>query len=407
MTSVVLVHGTGVREPAYTALLDHVTSQIASITSKATVLPCRWGKDHGTELHLGGKSIPDYDLTRALQQIDPADEAALRWDLLNQDPLLELRVLGAQEGPGRMLGADAPADDLAAAAAALTPAGDLEAALGQAGLSARFLDARDAVVTSDVFRGAVAASGTQVAELRAATARAIVATLIRTTDAALMSSDGNDGTGILPVWTLAGPLRDRIVDLIMDQLGGAERGLFDLVGRQVVGLVSWYGTRKVQRKRGAVTDAASPAAGDILYYQSRGKAIRDYIAREVRKPDGDVIIIAHSLGGIACVDLLVMEQIPGVKLLVTVGSQAPYLYELGALVSLEWNQPLPDHFPPWLNIYDPRDFLSYLAAPVFGGGGAGVRDVEVDNREAFPRAHSAYWSNPAVWKAIGEAAQWP
>ena len=79
----------------------------------------------------------------------------------------------------------------------------------------------------------------------------------------------------------------------------------------------------------------------------------------------------HSLGGVACVDLLVEAALPQVELLVTVGSQAPFFYEIDALQSLRFGVPLPEHFPRWLNVYDLRDFLSYVAAGVFAGAPAG------------------------------------
>jgi hypothetical protein len=85
---------------------------------------------------------------------------------------------------------------------------------------------------------------------------------------------------------------------------------------------------------------------------------------------------------------------------VTVGSQAPFLYEIGALPSLEPADPLPDHFPQWLNIYDRRDILSYVGAGVLGADK--VTDVQVDNNQPFPQSHSAYWSNDDVWNAIAQ-----
>lgn len=84
-------------------------------------------------------------------------------------------------------------------------------------------------------------------------------------------------------------------------------------------------------------------------------------------------------------------------LLVTFGSQAPFLYEINALHSLQYGEPLPAHFPDWLNIYDLRDFLSYVGAGVFPKK---VQDVLVDNKQPFPRSHSSYWTNPATWRAV-------
>ncbi|MEA5464607.1 hypothetical protein VB741_12800, partial [Leptothoe sp. PORK10 BA2] len=53
----------------------------------------------------------------------------------------------------------------------------------------------------------------------------------------------------------------------------------------------------------------------------------------------------------------------------------------------------------WLNIYDLRDFLSYVGNQdgLFAGK---MTDVLVDNRQPFPEAHGAYWANDATWDAI-------
>jgi hypothetical protein len=45
--------------------------------------------------------------------------------------------------------------------------------------------------------------------------------------------------------------------------------------------------------------------------------------------------MVHSLGGIACFDMLALPDPPEVARLVTAGSQSPLLYELGALASLK------------------------------------------------------------------------
>jgi hypothetical protein len=65
------------------------------------------------------------------------------------------------------------------------------------------------------------------------------------------------------------------------------------------------------------------------------------------------------------------------------------------------SQRLPATFPRWLNFYDLRDFLSYVAEPVFGN--ERVTDVCVDNRLPFPDSHGGYFSNDEVWKAVHNA----
>jgi hypothetical protein len=84
---------------------------------------------------------------------------------------------------------------------------------------------------------------------------------------------------------------------------------------------------------------------------------------------------------------------------VTAGSQGPFLYESGSLPSLEHPEPLPPHMPDWLNLYDPHDLLGYLGAGLFPGR---VTDVRVDSRQPFPAAHSAYWTDPVVYRHIVE-----
>ena len=127
------------------------------------------------------------------------------------------------------------------------------------------------------------------------------------------------------------------------------------------------------------------------------------VTAAVDRCDEPVVLVAHSLGGIACVEMLIEQELPEVKLFVTAGSQSPYFYEIGALRTLPFKAnvtcKLPAHFPKWVNFYDRRDFLSFVGRGVFG---AKVTDKEVNNGQPFPQSHSAYWSNDAVWKTIKE-----
>jgi hypothetical protein len=110
------------------------------------------------------------------------------------------------------------------------------------------------------------------------------------------------------------------------------------------------------------------------------------------------IVFAHSLGGVAAVDWLATEK-RDVDCLITIGSQAPYFYELNALVSRSFGEGLPDYFPKkWLNFYDRADLLSYQGKDIFPGS---IEDCEVDSGQPFPESHSAYLQNDEqVWKKI-------
>ena len=92
------------------------------------------------------------------------------------------------------------------------------------------------------------------------------------------------------------------------------------------------------------------------------------------------------------------NMVPRVKGLITVGSQAPYLHEIGGLWGLApGTAELPSHFPPWLNLYDPYDFLSYVVAPVFQRG-VWTCGSSPDNPFRIPIAGD--WTNAQTWNAI-------
>jgi hypothetical protein len=389
MGSLVFVHGTGVREPGFSTLFDRVRSELRTRRSQLAIEPCYWGGIEGARLWHDGASVPAYDATRGIDA-GPEDEELALWDLLYRDPLWELRILatsgsaGGELPPGRL----PPGDRLDVAVQALEPSAELAAALASAGLAGTFWSAKGTVASSAPYRQALAGAGDSLGTLRLAVARAIVAEAL----AEQAERDGAD-TPLVP----DAAARDHAVLLTVDALGGSGRGVAGAVTAPVRGLALRLATAQARRRRGALTDATYPGAGDILLYQARGDRIRALIADRVAAAAEPVVLLTHSLGGIAAVDLLVAQSLPQVRLLVTVGSQAPFLYEIGALWSLAHDDPLPAHVPAWLNIYDPRDLLSYVGAPLFPGQ---VEDVKVNNKQPFPQSHSAYWSNPKVWDAI-------
>jgi hypothetical protein len=263
----------------------------------------------------------------------------------------------------------------------------LLALLEKGGIAGSFPAARELVNESDACRTALLSAPSGLTDHRRALARAYIA------QAAADASTGD----VPPAVVHDATLRDQLESEIVQILGGDERGPANWVRAQLGGMICRIGTRRFANRRGAITDAAYPVAGDILLYQARGEGIRAFIREQIEASSG-CIVLAHSLGGIACVDLLASHDLP-VHCLITAGSQVPFLYEINALQSLPYGQELPAHFPRWLNIYDLRDFLSYQGDRVFRGR---VKDFRVDNREPFPESHSAYWSNPEVWKIVLE-----
>ena len=98
-TTVLFVHGTGVRRDDYHKTLVRVTAGLAHALPTAVVEPCLWGDDEGAKLARAGISIPDFS-----GQPPSADDASghtALWQLLSADPSFELRELtGVAQPPG-------------------------------------------------------------------------------------------------------------------------------------------------------------------------------------------------------------------------------------------------------------------------------------------------------------------
>ncbi|MGW5342165.1 esterase/lipase family protein [Streptomyces sp. NPDC004050] len=374
------VHGTGVREASYKEGFAAVRDNLDRMRPGLEVRGCFWGREQGASMALDGDSVPRYRQSRGGTREDD-DEIAV-WDVLYGDPWYELRLLGLQSAGEAGLGVGlAPSELFLADITEYEPSPEVLDAFAARGLEKDFAEALRAVVRAPELQDAAATVDEDGFEHRRAVARAVMA-MTHT----LASDRGLEVSGIV---------RDALLASLGDDLYTEGRSLKGLLGKALLAPVGWRG----RRRRGAWGDAALPALGDILRYQARGQGVRDQIRRTVENTPGDrITLIAHSLGGIACVDLLVQEPLERVDQLITVGSQAPYFYEIGALVSLEHPETLPAHFPAkWLNIYDERDFLSYQAGKVFPDRAS---DHRVDNRQPFPWAHTTYWSNPEVWDAV-------
>ena len=218
-------------------------------------------------------------------------------------------------------------------------------------------------------------------------ARAIVAATLRAAEDAGLPA-------------VAGATRDDLVLGVTTELHGYGMGVGSFLLRPVKGLAQRWVTGKLTGDRGALSDAAAPTAGDVLCFLAHGEGARAYVRSAIRDlGPGPTYLLAHSLGGIICADLLIRDAVPGVAGLVTVGSQTPFMYEIGAFPALSHPDPLPDHMPRWLNVYDRQDVLSYVGEGVFGDR---IGDVRVDNGQPFHHSHSAYWTNPELWSAVRE-----
>ncbi|MEU2751645.1 hypothetical protein ABZ613_36150 [Streptomyces collinus] len=386
MTAVVFVHGTGVREPGLSALVARVTTGLTGQRDGLRVVPYAWGAAHGATLAAGGASLPHRSGTaRGIGEGPsgplPGDETVAAWAALYADPLAELALAAAGSGPPveRPPGSAPPQQRIRALLAALAARGDEPGAEAGPGLARAATD-----LAAHPLLGP-AADALDPADLAVLAARCLTARLV---------ADALDADSpLVPV----AETRDAVTDRIAGALGapprGTERGLRSYLLRTAGAAAA----RAVERRRRALTEAAHPAAGDILRYLSRGAAFRDGLRTLVTRLEPPVTLVGHSLGGIIALDTLISTPLPAVRLLVTAGSQGPFLYESGSLPTLEHPAPLPPHVPAWLNLYDPRDLLGHVGAGLFPDR---VTDVAVDSGQPFPAAHSAYWTNPAVYRHI-------
>jgi len=399
MTTVIFVHGTGGRKKAYAETFEQLERSLLARRSNVKLLPCLWGDALGAKLNAGGASIPRYKEAEGGQSLNLEAQTILLWKALYEDPLYEIRLLGLRPLQTQRIipGQPTPAQELKSRVQALSGDTALPPRLEALGIGSVFQQACEKITGSGSksFGRLLETAARPLDEDYSVIARAIVAA------ARILCQEQE----IYP-WLLVNThVRDQAVDAIEKALSRNEtsRGvLLDWTKRYLTGFAFDLGTNHVKRRRGAVMDGTYPFAGDILVYQAKGKRIREFIRSQIENEqvESPIVLLAHSLGGIACVDLLIEQDLRDkVQCLITVGSQAPFLYEIDALQALSYGDPLPDHFPRWLNIYDPRDFLSYIGdcEGLFPGK---MTDVQVDNRQPFPEAHGAYWANEQTWTAI-------
>ena len=170
------------------------------------------------------------------------------------------------------------------------------------------------------------------------------------------------------------------------------------------------------RREALIDTLGAQLLADVIGYHEHRESIAAVLREElaacavVAEREGRTVLpVGLSLGGVALVDLLASWPQAPVEACVTVGSQAPLLYAFDAIPSMPYDEHDPPHLAvPWLNVYDTRDFLSFVAEPSFRrtDGLASVVDLRVRTGKDFPKSHSAYWEQPAVWDAIATAFTW-
>jgi pimeloyl-ACP methyl ester carboxylesterase len=381
MPTLLFVHGINVRGEAWFRSLELIAQKAAKFLPGIKVEGCQWGDAFGAYLHKDGASIPDFENTG--DAAPPVEDSSRgRWFLLAENPLLELRILPEEAFFGERPGIEI---------FTLIPPLAANAEIIKLLAGWRIEEAWPKFI-GDI---SVDPEWKQVVESITAAAPAVCEKLARAITAAYQQRlrlEGYPAPG--------GEQRDEIKDALVNLVGGPPLGIGDWFLDRLTAFGAY--------RRGKLTDKTTPAIGDVIRYQARGQEIRNFIEERARKTSA-TIVLAHSLGGVACVDWLASKEyakgieegkIRKIDRLITVGSQAPYFYELDALSSRPYGAGLPEYFPSkWLNIFDRSDFLSYMAQPIFPS----ARDAEADNGQAFPESHSAYWHNDKqVWTPIAD-----
>lgn len=390
MKTIIYVHGTGVRKDEYGEALRSIERSFLPFPG-VKVVPCLWGDSCGARLNTNGSSIPTYNSTRGIGEYEDDDESIALWELLYTDPLCELRAITIDEKskasfhPLEM----SPGEKFKYRIKNHEYSSTFLKKLKQFEIDNVFDDALEAVLNSDPFKSAVNFKPDVLIDEHGIIARAVAAVVISICEKKEKCLQ----------FLYDAVMRDEFVKSLTSEIGGASRSIFSVLAKPFAYLVKTKFTDHMERQRGAITDKAYMMPGDTLLYQARGDDISAFIRSRIEKEDSPVVLIAHSLGGVACVELLIRNNFPQVKLLVTMGSQAPFFYEINALRSLPYGETLPEHFPEWINIYNLRDFLSYVGSGIFPGR---VTDIPVSSRQPFPKSHNAlaYLSNKGTWEAI-------
>lgn len=404
MTNLIFfVHGTSTRDVSWSMEQIRAGVHRSLGWGPQSVVAVEWGRAVGPQPLKIEPALPRSG-TRSVDE-EPSDRAseAAQWALLMADPSLELRVLAEIEG--RPVGNVGLGSALGQPPAAVTVDARLERLeVDESVLSAAHL--RPEVVRSATRRVRADPATRAAAErlgdpddsdLILAIARTVVARVLLD----LESAEGPHGPA-----RLDDVRRDELVDAVRVRLSPT-RGLARGLVRNVIAPLA---TRMAVRNRAALMNPFSDFIRDVAFYVQHGDRIRTYIAQQIsaHRGDGLRIVLGHSLGGIAAVDLLADPSVVaganglGVDQLVTVGSQAPYLYLLDALHSLSPRLPDRAPFAPWLNVYNEQDLLSFLAAPVFPNQ-IGIEDAPVDVGVPFPESHSAYWGEPKLYELLAKA----
>jgi hypothetical protein len=351
--------------------------------SNYKVIGCDWGDLHGAHLPVHAKSVPSPDYEHGPDSLPPDQSIAGAWASLQVDPLAQLiEMNAATHAPPPLSAAPHFSTTIDSTLVSLKAQASPDSSIGN-DLATDLYEAHLILVSNTTYK-----QYCDQPSIDRVIAEALCRAMISLAYLRQSSSLGDSpSTGTLE--SLANSLAGRI--LTSEKAFGVSL---------VWPIIARLGTRILQSHRRQLTAALIPCVGDVLTYQTHGARLRDQIKNIASLPhEPPLVLLGHSLGGVACVDALCEDPIPNLSLLVTAGSQAGFFHELGILHSCPRTSVLPGHFPRWLNFYDLNDFLAYLAAPVFTHS-QDIIDIKVASGKPFIESHSSYWFVRRFWDTL-------
>lgn len=382
--TIVYVHGASDRGPQVDDHVANIERQILLAGMDFDVVASRWGEAEGARLDRLEAALPAAAPPTAPAAVPQGGAVPAR------APLEELAELARSAEPAietsrQDVAQWREADQLLAICRS-------QIAVGDDALREVFRRAATGVDASVEYRRA---QGAAIAEpaLVDAVGRAVAATVAADTSMAAKST------------VTANLFDDAQVTIAEAVLGVAAATLLaGYLGVDVGPHLKRWATDVLIPHRARITRDVALGPADVVLYQRNGERIRRFVARTIGEAlhgGGPVVALGNSLGGVVLVDTLSQPGAPRPHLLVTAGSQAPLLATFGGLDPLGLPGS-PPPFQPWLNIFDRRDFLGFVARPVWPGE-AGIIDREVDMGLGFPDSHGvAYLRHSETYLAIAE-----
>ncbi len=379
---IIYIHGIGVRGDAYDAMFDVLDDRLAREIPEAKLHHCRWGDKFGARLMAEGRSVPDYAHLGTSVGTEPDDNLAAQWQWLYADSFIELKFLSKLDANQAPHPPHLPASERQRfqRLSRWSPGNEVKSSLSAIRLTSCFQLALDELRSWPGLHLALRSESAIAAVGRALIARALV----------IGTQHGIPAPALKTITSIGRAVAE---DIEGAHLSGPTSGW-------IMSKIAAPVTTALQRRRALLMDHSVPLIGDILIYQAHADKIRARIKESMLAVGKKHVILAHSLGGVAAVELLIDDKDARSCCcqIVTAGSQASFFYEIGALKTLPFGEKLPQNFPRWLNFYDRRDFLAFVGAEIFQPHD--IRDIEITSGQPFPQSHSAYWSQDRFWERL-------